>query len=72
MTLRARVTLAAGFAVLLAVVVVSVAVYAVVRGSLYDQIDRSLSHDGPVEPHGVEGDISPAPRDLPLMNSILS
>jgi two-component system sensor histidine kinase MprB len=70
MTLRARVTIAAGFAVLLAVFVVSVAVYAVVRGSLYDQIDQSLRHDGPVELHSVEDDISPAPRDLPLVQDI--
>lgn len=42
MTLNTRVTLAAGFAVLLAVVSVSVAVYVVVRSNLHDQIDRSL------------------------------
>ena len=44
MTLRARVTLAAGFAVLLAVVAVSIAVYVVVRNNLHDQIDESLEH----------------------------
>jgi two-component system sensor histidine kinase MprB len=44
MTLRTRVTLAAGFAVLLAVVAVSIAVYVVVRDNLHDQIDESLGH----------------------------
>jgi two-component system, OmpR family, sensor histidine kinase MprB len=44
MTLRARVTIAAGFAVLLAVVAVSIAVYVVVRDNLHDQIDESLGH----------------------------
>lgn len=42
MTLRARVTLAAGAAVLVAVVAVSVAVFVVVRANLRDQIDDSL------------------------------
>jgi two-component system sensor histidine kinase MprB len=42
MTLRTRVTLAAGVAVLVAVVAVSVAVFVVVRGNLRDQIDDSL------------------------------
>jgi len=44
MTLRARVTIASGFAVLLAVVAVSIAVYVVVRDNLHDQIDESLGH----------------------------
>jgi two-component system sensor histidine kinase MprB len=44
MTLRTRVTLAAGFAVLLVVAVVSIAVYFVVRDNLRDQIDDSLRH----------------------------
>jgi len=42
MTLRNRVTLAAGVAVLIAVVAVSVTVYVVVRANLRDQIDDSL------------------------------
>jgi two-component system sensor histidine kinase MprB len=42
MTLRARVTVAAGLAVLLAVIAVSITVYLVVRRDLYDQIDDSL------------------------------
>jgi two-component system sensor histidine kinase MprB len=42
MTLRTRVTLAAGFAVLIAVIAVSVAVFVVVRGNLRGQIDDSL------------------------------
>ncbi|HWC11500.1 MAG TPA: HAMP domain-containing sensor histidine kinase [Acidimicrobiales bacterium] len=42
MTLRTRVTLAAGGAVLLAVVAVSVTVFLVVRGNLRDQVDDSL------------------------------
>jgi two-component system sensor histidine kinase MprB len=49
------VTLAAGFAVLLAVVAVSIAVYLVERGNLRAQIDESLSHYATgtpsVEPH---------------------
>ncbi|MQA88174.1 MAG: HAMP domain-containing protein [Streptosporangiales bacterium] len=72
MTLRIRVTVAAGFAVLLAVVAVSIGVYVVVRGSLYGQIDESLSrrHNGPVEqrdfPHGTAA----VPRDLPLLHEV--
>jgi two-component system sensor histidine kinase MprB len=42
MTLRARVTVAAGLAVLLAVIAVSITVYLVVRRDLHDQIDDSL------------------------------
>ncbi len=44
MTLRARVTLGTGVAVLLAVVAVSITVYVVVRDNLHDQIDESLGH----------------------------
>jgi len=43
MTMRTRVTLAAGSAVLLAVVAVSIAVYVVVRDNLHEQINQSLS-----------------------------
>ena len=50
MTLRTRVTLATGFAVLLAVVAVSIAVYVTMRGNLYAQIDESLRH-GQAEQH---------------------
>jgi two-component system sensor histidine kinase MprB len=66
MTLRARVTLAAGFAVLLAVVVVSVTVYIVVRANLHDQIDDSLSHR-PLTQQGFAHDLPNAPQHVPLV-----
>ncbi len=71
MSLRARVTLAAGFAVLLAVLAMSIAVYAVERGSLRDQIDRSLisesppRHDDTTASHRVPP--ATAPEHLPLV-----
>jgi two-component system sensor histidine kinase MprB len=73
MTLRTRVTLAAGLAVLLAVVGVSVTVYVIMRGDLYGQIDESLSHYRPAsgsEQHGVPPDASAAPHDLPLAQQV--
>ena len=71
MTLRARVTLAAGVAVLLAVVAVSVAVYVVVRGNLYEQIDDSLSHrQVPVTQQGLAHDTSTVPSHLPLVQDV--
>jgi len=72
MTLRARVTLAAGVAVLLAVVAVSIAVYVVVRGNLYDQIDDSLSHRRlrPVAQQGLAHDTSTVPKHLPLVQDV--
>jgi two-component system, OmpR family, sensor histidine kinase MprB len=73
-TLRNRVTLAAGLAVLLAVVAVSITVYVVERGNLRDQIDESLvnesrsrSHDDPSGQHEVPRDASILPRHLPLL-----
>ncbi len=68
MTLRTRVTLAAGLAVLLAVVAVSTAVYVIMRGDLYGQIDESLSHYRPAPgsgQHVASPDIPPVPHDLP-------
>jgi two-component system sensor histidine kinase MprB len=71
MTLRIRVTLAAGLAVLLAVVAVSIAVYVVVRGNLYEQIDDSLSHrDRSLTQQGLAHDISSVPRHLPLVQDV--
>jgi two-component system, OmpR family, sensor histidine kinase MprB len=74
MTLRTRVTLAAGFAVLLTVVAVSVAVYAVVRENLHAQIDQSLSHRRLGQqgfphhlPQGSPRDASNVPRHVPLV-----
>jgi hypothetical protein len=76
-TLRTRVTLAAGSAVLLAVAVVSITVYVVVRGNLRDQIDESLSqptHDRPAstpaEQHSTTDGTSAVPRDLPLVHQV--
>ncbi len=63
MTLRTRVTLAAGFAVLLAVLAVSIAVYIGVRGHLRDQIDESLSQHEPIE-HGAGPDELPTSETL--------
>src|SRR6266545_179949 len=68
MTLRTRVTLAAGLAVLLAVVAVSTTVYVIMRGTLYRQIDESLSHNRPAsgsEQHSVPPDASAVPEHLP-------
>jgi two-component system sensor histidine kinase MprB len=70
MTLRARVTLAAGVAVLLAVVAVSIAVYVVVRGNLYEQIDDSLSHRPLAEQGLLAHDTSAVPRHLPLVEDV--
>ncbi|MGH2656107.1 MAG: ATP-binding protein [Actinomycetota bacterium] len=70
MTLRARVTLAAGVAVLLAVVAVSIVVYLVVRGNLYEQIDDSLSHRPLAEQRLVAHDTSAVPRHLPLVEDV--
>ncbi|MDQ3639943.1 MAG: HAMP domain-containing histidine kinase [Actinomycetota bacterium] len=69
MTLRARVTLAAGFAVLLAVVAVSIAVYVVVRDNLHDQIDDSLSHR-PLDQQGLAHDPSAVSRHVPLVQDV--
>jgi two-component system, OmpR family, sensor histidine kinase MprB len=76
-TLRTRVTLTAGLAVLLVVVALSIIVYMVVRGNLRGQIDESLSqltHDRPVsgsvEQHGLVEDTSAVPRDLPLVHQV--
>lgn len=73
MTLRTRVTLAAGFAVLLTVVATSVAVYLVVRGNLHDQIDQSLRHDSPAsttQSHRLARDSSAVPHGLPLVQDV--
>jgi two-component system, OmpR family, sensor histidine kinase MprB len=74
-TLRTRVTLGAGLAVLLAVGAVSITVYVVERGNLRGQIDESLinesksrSHDG-VDQHEVPRDASIVPRHLPLVGN---
>jgi two-component system sensor histidine kinase MprB len=74
-TLRTRVTLAAGVAVLLAVVAVSVAVYVVVRDNLHEQIDASLSHRRLGQqgfphdlPQGFPRDPSNVPRHVPLVH----
>lgn len=69
MTLRARVTLATGVAVLLAVVAVSIALYIVVRDNLHGQIDDSLSHR-PLEQQGVPHDPSIAPQHVPLVRDV--
>jgi two-component system, OmpR family, sensor histidine kinase MprB len=76
-TLRSRVTVAAGLAVLLAVVAVSITVYVVVRGNLRGQIDESLSqltHDRPasgsVDQHDSSDGASAVPPDLPLVHQV--
>ncbi|WP_395110180.1 histidine kinase dimerization/phospho-acceptor domain-containing protein [Actinomadura sp. SCN-SB] len=72
MTLRTRVTLAAGFAVLLAVVTVSVGVYLLVRDNLRDQIDESLSrrHGDSAEQRDFSHGTSTAPDHLPLIEQV--
>ena len=67
MSLRARVTLGTGLAVLLVVLAVSITVYVVVRDNLRDQVDASLSHSGQVEQLGVSHDALTAPRHVPLV-----
>jgi two-component system sensor histidine kinase MprB len=67
--LRTRVTLAAGFAVLLAVVAVSIAVYVVVRTNLHDQIDDSLSHR-PLSRQDLAHDMSTVPEHVPLVRDV--
>jgi two-component system, OmpR family, sensor histidine kinase MprB len=76
-TLRTRVTLAAGLAVLLAAVAVSIIVYVVVRGNLRGQIDESLSQltharpaSGSAEQHSSADGTSAVPRDLPLVHQV--
>jgi two-component system sensor histidine kinase MprB len=65
------VTLAAGVAVLLAVVAVSIVVYVVVRNNLYEQIDDSLTHRGrPLTQQSLAHDTSTAPRHLPLVRDV--
>jgi two-component system, OmpR family, sensor histidine kinase MprB len=78
MTLRTRVTLAAGLAVLLAVVAVSIVVYVVERDNLRDQIDESLieeseslRHAGSVELHGLPPDTSRVPEHLPVRDAFM-
>jgi two-component system sensor histidine kinase MprB len=68
-TLRTRVTLAAGFAVLLAVAAVSIVVYVVVRDNLHDQIDESLSHS-PVQQQDFVHDPSAVSQHLPLVQDV--
>lgn len=66
MTLRTRVTLAAGASVLIAVIAVSATVYAIVRDNLRDQIDESLRDHAAQQLH----DWSPLDTDaqhLPLV-----
>jgi two-component system sensor histidine kinase MprB len=69
MTLRARVTLAAGSAVLLAVVAVSIAVYVVVRNNLHDQIDDWLSQR-PLAQQDLPHDLSTVPGDVLLVRDV--
>jgi two-component system sensor histidine kinase MprB len=75
MTLRTRVTLAAGLAVLLAVVSLSIVVYVVERGNLRAQIDESLTHyrlaSGSVGQHGFpHDDTATATPDVPLVQDV--
>ena len=69
MTLRTRVTLAAGFAVLLAVVAVSITVYVVVRANLHDQIDDSLTHR-PLRQQDIRHETQAVPQHLPLVRDV--
>lgn len=69
MTLRTRVTLAAGVAVLIAVVAVHVAVYAVVRSNLRDQIDDSLrDHAG--QQHEIPSSTETEEDHFPLVDDV--
>jgi len=68
-TLRTRVTLAAGIAILVAVLGLSIAVHMVVRANLRDQIDESLRNSVPEE-HRVTPETltSTAPQHVPLIH----
>jgi two-component system sensor histidine kinase MprB len=69
-TLRTRVTLVAGMAVLLVVLGLHVAIYAVVRANVRDQVDASLRHSAPDE-HRVAAEemlTSTAPEHVPLVH----
>lgn len=68
MTLRNRVTLAAGVAVLVAVAAVSVTVFLVVRGNLRQRIDDSL-RDHAVQQHDVPA-IETNPAHVPLVEDV--
>jgi two-component system sensor histidine kinase MprB len=76
MTLRNRVTLAAGAAVLLVVVAVSIAVYMVVRGNLHDRVDDSLIVEAESlrhEEHDLEGHLPESSGDsdhVPLVDDV--
>jgi len=70
MTLRTRVTLAAGIAVLIVVLGLHAAVFTVVRANLRDQVDESLRHSVP-EAHGVAPEdmlSSNVPEHVPLVH----
>jgi two-component system sensor histidine kinase MprB len=69
MTLRTRVTIAAGLAVLLAVVAVSIVVYVVVRDNLHEQVDKSLRHQEPAQ-HSAARYSGAVPGDLPLAHEV--
>jgi two-component system, OmpR family, sensor histidine kinase MprB len=67
MTLRTRVTLAAGLAVLVAAVAVSIAVYLVVASILRGQIDQSLSHRRELAQQVLPHEASSILRHVPLV-----
>jgi two-component system sensor histidine kinase MprB len=69
MTLRTRVTLAAGVIVSLAVLAVSITVYLVVRDNLRDRIDKSLIHPA-VSPQSFPHDPANIPRGIPLLKDV--
>jgi two-component system sensor histidine kinase MprB len=69
MTLRARVTVAAGLAVLLAVLAVSTTVFVVVRDNLHDQLDDSLTHGPPAE-QDLAHDAATIPQHVPLVEDL--
>jgi len=62
-----RVTLAAGFAVLVAVLAVSAAVYAVVRSNLHAQIDQSLTRLQHLTQQPFPHEPASIPRHVPLV-----
>ena len=69
MTLRTRVTLAAGTAVLVTVVAVSIAVYVIVRDNLRDQIDESLRDHADQQLHALPSSDS-EPAHIPLVEDV--
>lgn len=70
MTLRARFTVAAASAVLIAVAALSLVVYFVVRDNLHDQVDASLRHRPLADEEIAHDPTAGLPEHLPLVRDV--